>query len=339
MTRKISAPTFPTHWAGADLAKKTLELALWGHEELTQRKVRSFPRTKEGAATILAWIREQASVGARLGLVMEATGTFAEELAAWLLELDPELHLAIANPMQTHAYIKSLALRNKTDNLEARALAGFGQERKPMAWEKPSPALAELKELTRTRADLVATRVAMRLRLKDHPRAAMLATKAMETVIQTLDQQIGALEDAIRIHMDQDETLRVQLKRLTSITGVGVITAATILGELGDLRRFLRSRQLTAFAGVSPRKKESGTSVRGKTRLCKQGSSRVRTVLYMAALSAVRYNPDMAETYARLREKGHHWRSALGVVMRKLLVLMRAVLKADHDWISRIQAA
>ena len=339
MTHEISTTTFPAFWAGADLAKQSLELALWGHEDLPQRKVSSFPRTRDAAPALLAWMKAQAPEGARLGLVMESTGTFAEELATWLLDLEPELYLAIVNPIQIHAYIKSLGLRNKTDSLDARALAGFGPERKPRAWDKPSPDLIELKDLTRTRADLVDTGVAMRLRLKDHPRAAKGATKALEHIIKTLDQQVEKLETAIRAHLDRHETLRTQVKRLTSIKGVGLITAVTIVGELGDLRRFTRSRQLTAFAGVSPRKKESGTSVRGRTRLCKQGNARVRTALYMAAKSAARFNPDLAATYAGLIAKGFHWRSALGAVMRKLLILMRAVLKADQDWRPNIQAA
>lgn len=339
MTHEITVPTMPTHWAGADLAKKSLELALWGHEDLPQRKVRSFPRTRKAAPALLAWMKSQAPEGARLGLVLEATATFAEELAGWLLDLESDLYIAIVNPIRICAYIKSLGLRNKTDSLDARALAGFGPERKPRAWEKPSPALAELKDLTRTRADLVDARVAMHLRLKDHPRAAKVATRALDQVIKALDRQIEHLEAAIRAHLDRHESLGAQVHRLTSIKGVGLITAVTIVGELGDLRRFLRSRQLTAFAGLSPRKKESGTSVRGRTRLCKQGNVRVRAALYMAGLSAVRFNPDLAATYAGLIAKGHHWRSALGAVMRKLLVLMRAVLKAEQDWVPKIQAA
>jgi transposase len=339
MTHKTLTPPPPTHWAGADLAKESLELALWGHEDLPQRKVRSFPRTQAAAAGLLAWMKAQAPEGARLGLAMEATATFGEQLASWLLELDPSLHIAIANPIQTHAYITSLGLRNKTDSLDARALAGFGQERKPKAWEKPSAALSELKDLARTRADLVDTRVAMRLRLNDHPRAAKGATKAMEEVIKALDRQIDKLEAGLRAHLAHHEVLGAQAKRLTSIKGVGLITAVTILGELGDLRRFARSRQLTAFAGVSPKKNDSGTSVHGKTRLCKQGNVRVRSVLYMAAMCAVRCNPDLAVTHAHLMDRGLHWRAALGAVMRKLLVLMRAVLKADHDWTPKAQPA
>ena len=111
--------------------------------------------------------------------------------------------------------------------------------------------------------------------------------------------------------------------------------ATTVLVEMGDLRRFTRSRQLTAFAGLSPKRKESGTSVHGKTRMCKQGSGRVRAELYMAAGCAARFNPDMKATYENLLAHGKEKRAALGAVMRKLLVLMRAVAKADQDWVPR----
>lgn len=339
MTHEMPAAPIPVLWAGADLAKASLEMAAWGHEDLPLRRVLSFPRTEEGAPSVLAWLKAQAPEGVRIGLVIEATGTYAEELAAWLIDLEPSLHIAIVNPILVHAYIKSLGLRNKTDSLDAKALAGFGQERKPKAWEPPSPALVELKDLVRMRGDLVETRVAMGLRMKDHPRSAKGATKALEGVIQALSHEIEGLEEAIHAHLEQHEALGHQVKRLTSIRGVGLITAVTIVAELGDLRRFIRSRQLTAFAGVSPKKKESGISVRGRTRMCKQGNARVRAALYMAATSAARFNPDLRETYNRLRSKGLHRRAALGAVMRKLLILMRAVLKAEHDWIPRIQAA
>ncbi|WP_285727609.1 transposase, partial [Geothrix rubra] len=186
--------------------------------------------------------------------------------------------------------------------------------------------------------DLVHARTAMSLRLKDHARASKSAAKAMANVIQALDAQIRALESEVRKHLRAHEALAEQADRLDSVIGVGLLTAVTVMTELGDLRRFARSRQLTAFAGMSPRRKESGTSVHGRPRLCKQGSARVRAALYLAASAAVRFNPDMKALYDRLLAQGKVKRVALGAVMRKLLVLMRAVLKADRDWVPEAQA-
>lgn len=326
-------------WVGIDLAKATFQAALWGHEELRDMRVRAFPRDAVGAKDLLAWLREQGGRGARLGLVMEATATFGDELATWFLELDPGLRIAIVNPTQTSAFLRSMGLRNKTDDLDAKALARYGSDRRPAPWEKPMPEMAVLKDLVRIRMDLVNARTAMTLRLKDHTRASKLAVKAMMRVVQSLNAQIKVLETGIREHLSAHVPLGKKVARFESICGVGLITAITVLAELGDPSRFERSRQLTAFAGVSPRRKESGATIRGKTRMCKQGSARVRAVLYLAASAAVRFNPDLKALYDRLLTQGKPRRVALGAVMRKLLVLMRAVLKADHDWVPERQAA
>lgn len=338
MRNKGSAlPTI--YWAGIDLAKLTFQMALWGQQELGEMEVRTFNRTRKAMQGVLDWLRASVPESTPIGIVMEATATFAEEVGAWLLDLDHSLVVAIVNPGQTSAFIQSLGLRNKTDDLDARALARFGFERTPMAWERPTAEMAALKDLVRTRTDLVETRTAMKLRLKDHERTAKVATQALEKVIEGLDIQIKALEKAIQAHVAGNRKLVKMVARLTSIKGVALITATTVLVELGDLRRFARSRQLTAFAGLSPKKRQSGTSLNGRAHLCKQGSSRVRAVLYMAAGAAARFNPDLRATYLELQAKGKTKRSALGAVMRKLLVLMRAVLKADQDWIPMRPAA
>jgi len=335
---KKQHPPHALFWAGIDLAKATFEAALWGHKDFRAMRVHSFPRGEEGARALLAWLRDNAGPDDPIGLVMEATATFAEELATWLLDLDPGLHIAIVNPIQTSAFLRSLGLRNKTDDLDAKALAQYGAERRPVPWEKPKPEMAILKDLVRVRMDLVHARTAMALRLKDHARVSKSAAKAMANVIRALDVQIKALVVEIRKHLRAHEALAEQAERMDSVVGVGLLTAVTVMAELGDLRRFARSRQLTAFAGMSPRRKESGTSVRGKPRLCKQGSTRVRAALYLAASAAVRFNPDMKAFYDRLLAQGKVRRVALAAVMRKLLVLMRAVVKADHDWIPKAQA-
>jgi transposase len=319
-------------WAGLDIAKLTFQAALWGHLNFPDMQTRSFDRTRKAMKPFLAWLKEQAPVGARLGLVMEATGTFAEEVASWVLDLDSTLWVAIVNPGQTSAFIQSLGFRNKTDDLDAKGLAKYGHERCPAPWERPTPEMAVLKDLVRIRISLISTRTAMHLRLKDHQRTSKTASSAMRKVILSLKTQIQVLDKAIKDHVAANKELAHQVKLFTSICGIAQVTATTVMVELGDLRRFQRSRQLTAFAGLSPKKKQSGTSVHGKTRLCKQGSSRVRAALFMAAASAARFNPDMRATYLNLLEHGKKERAALGAVMRKLLVLMRAVLKADKAW-------
>ena len=330
-----SSPTLI--WSGLDLAKRTFAAAIWGHQPLPSRQVQSFPRTAEGAQALLGWLMENAAPDTRLGLMMEATGVFATELAAWLLELDPTLHIAIVNPRRTCGYISSLGLRNKTDAVDARALAGFGHERRPEAWERQTPEHRELRDLIRTCASLVEQRVALQLSLRDHDRTSKLAGEVLNRLIHALEKEIGVVEKGIAAHVKVHPTYAHWVKHLTSIKGVGLITAVTTLAELGDLRRFPRSRQISAFAGVSPKRKESGTSVKGKTHLCHQGSRLLRSTLYMAAQAAARFNPDLAAFYAVQAAAGKHHRSILGMIMRKLLILMRAVVIAEADWVPQAE--
>lgn len=335
-TNKSASPAI--YWVGIDISKADFHLALWGHDDFSEMEVYVFKRQRKVMKQVLAKLTEAAPAGVPLGIVMEATGKFSEEGATWLLKLDPKLRICIVNPTQTSAFIKSLGFRNKTDGLDAKALARYGKDRNPVAWELLSPELAVLRDLTRTRGDLVAARTAMKNRLNDHKRASRTAAMALEAVIGSLDGQVEALEVAIEEHVETHPELARQVRIYRTIKGIGIVASTVILAEIGDLRRFSRSRKLTAFAGVSPKLKDSGTSVHGKPRMCKQGSARIRVALYMAASNAIQHNPDMKAFYDHLRSKGKEPRSALGAIMRKLLVLMRAVLIAGESWKPRLAA-
>ncbi len=330
-----SAPSLIS-WAGVDVSKKTFDAALWlplVKEQMWPLKslpYRRFERTIEGAAQFVQWLEEKVPSGDEQGqllarVVMEATGSFSEELARWLRQLCPELAPAIANPLHTSAFIDSLAQRNKTDAADARALARYGYERRPEPTEVLSPAQQELRELVRLREDLVAERVAEENRAQE-PTHTKMAHDIRRRHIEYLKKQIVKVELEIQRVIAQDEQLRHDAALLDGIYGVGIITVAVVLAELGDLRRFGKARQLTAFAGLSPQRRESGSSVRGRARLSKQGPSNVRACLYMCAMSAVGGENDLARLYRRLIENGKSKMAALGAVMRKLLTIMRAIL-------------
>jgi len=337
MEKSIHTLLPSTFWCGVDVAKLTFVASIWGHLALLQRRTRQFPRTHEGARKLLEWLRQESIPGCRLALVMEATGRMAIDLAAHLLELDSSLHIAIVNPRRVSHYIASLGLRNKTDELDACALAGFGHERAPEAWQPLTSERNQLQEMVRTRALLVSQRTALLLSLRDHNRNSTTATQALTNIIASMGDAISEIEMAMAEHVAQHPNLNHAVKLMTSIKGIGLITALTVIAEIGDLSVFLRSRSLSAFAGLSPRRKDSGTSVRGRTRMCKQGSAMLRACLYMAAKAAVRFNPDMAQIHQRMMATGHHYRSALGCVMRKLLILMRAVVLSGTAWKPQIE--
>ena len=318
-------------WIGVDVSKATFDAALWGHQDFQRMATAAFPRTEEGALAFRTWAL--AHGGPVVGVVMEATGCYSQELGRWLQRDMPGSQVAIINPSLVKAFGRSLALRNKTDRLDACMLARYGQERTPEAWIPMTPERAELRDLIRTRTKLIRLQVTLRLRLEDAlGRTGTPAGKAQQKVLKVLQGQVEALDKAIERQLRQVAELGHAVELLTTIPGVGKVTAATMLGEAGDLRAFRRGRQLTAFVGVSPRRYDSGSSVRGRTRMCRIGGVHARTVLYMAAVAASRTATPLGDFYRHLVEQGKPKKSALGALMRKLVLVMRAVLIQDKPY-------
>jgi len=337
-------------WCGLDVSKETFEAALVvgearsliGEQEVDMRQipVRSFARSEAGARKFLAWadkklaaLVKQTQEPRRFGVVMEATGKYSLELTAWLCELRPSLAAAIINPAQASAFIKSLGLRNKTDKVDARALALYGRERNPRVYEPPSAELVQLQALSRQRDALLKTLVAERQRAQEGT-PSKVVSQVQRSLIRHLERQIGKIERAMEELIDESADLARDVELIDTIPGVGRQTAMVVLAELGDVRRFSRSRQLSAFVGVSPRVWESGSSVRKRTRLCKAGNARVRSALYMATLTVIGRRNHLGALYQHLVERGKAKRAAMGAVMRKMLVLMRALLRSGecyHD--------
>lgn len=318
------SPPISLRFQGIDVSKATFDVAWWGDQPFQRMFTLAFPRTQAG---VRAWLaRFNPDELHKAAVVMESTGGYCKELAAWILAAHPGLHVAIANPYRVKSYGRSLGLRNKTDRVDARMLAMFGQERQPGAWLPLSPAQEALRELTRTRSKLKATRVAYQNRFKGHVGVSPLVRQCQEELLAFLNQQIKSLEKGIAALCRQDPGLKRDLKLLLSIEGVGTITAASVLGAAGDLRRFARRGELCAFLGVSPRQFQSGTSVQGKTHLCRMGGQHVRSTLYMAAVAVCRSKGPLGDFYRRLVASGKPKKAAIGALMRKLLVVMRAVL-------------
>jgi transposase len=169
MKQKLSEKTVGVYWVGLDVAKGTFDAALLRHGQqvrntpLASVPVRSFARTPQGVEDFLAWLDEVLEGVRDTGLrcVMESTGRYSTELAVWLLERRPGLAPAIEAPQQTSAFMKSLGLRTMTDHVAARALALYGMERQPQAYQPASPLESELREVCRYRDTLVQQRTAM----------------------------------------------------------------------------------------------------------------------------------------------------------------------------------
>ena len=316
-------------WIGIDVAKASVDAALYLGGPLG--RVATFPRTPEGMAELARWARGEVGGDIALRAIMEATGRYSHEAVGWLLENDAAIAPACVNPLHAKRFAQSLGLRNKTDEADARMLARLGAERGPAPYEAPSPIHLELRALVRERRQLVEEQTRLRNRIGEGTDSAFVRNQRTRR-LDTLKRDIKRLEDEITRVAAGDKSLKADLARLTTIPGVGTITAITIVAELGDLRRFASGRQLAAFAGVSPRRHESGSSVRARTSMCKAGNPTVRAALYMSAVTTARLTAGMRDVYTRLITNGKAPKSALGALMRKQLILMRALLVRGEDY-------
>jgi transposase len=316
-------------WSGVDVAKEWFDASVWLPNQplelsaMRRLPVKRFERTPEGVGQFVEWARQR--LGGTPRVVMESTGSYSLELAVWLVVEDSTTAPAIINPRQAKDYMKSIEPRNSTDQTAARALARYGVEREPAPYEPPTAERRRLRELTRYRQDVVEMRQAQELRLEELGTGSPVA-KMVRANIKQLRGHEERLKKDIIVWIQQTPRFCEDVELLRTIFGVDWIVAATVIAELGDLRRFGRARQMTAFGGVTPGRKESGKSVKGKTRMVKIGSRHLRRVLHLAARCAINGDNDWARLYEKLLAAGKTKMAALGAIMRKMLCVMRAML-------------
>jgi len=314
-------------WLGIDVSKASFDAAIQVSGGFARSK---FPRSNAGAHQCLDWVHQQLP-GTPFACVMEATGGYSKPLACWLLEAQPELHVAIAQPFRVRHFTQALGQRNKTDALDAVVLARFGSVFLPRAFHPMPNAYERLRALERERDALVRSATAMENR-EEIPSEDRVAQKVRLRMLRHTRKAIAELDEALLGLIRSEEALAQDARRLQTIPGVGPVLAATLMGELGDLRAFEHPKQLAHFVGVAPVVHSSGTSVEARPHMSKHGNSRVRRMLYMGAMAAIRADGPFADTYHHLLAEGKAPMSALGAIMRKLLVVCRGVLVNNEDY-------
>lgn len=261
-------------------------------------------------------------------VICEATGGYEAELLDVLAQAGRAVHRADARKVK--AFIRSLGTLAKTDAIDARALARYGQERHDRLplWRPREEAREQLHTLVMTRRDLVAQRVAFRNR-RQAPGAAPVARR-LERVLRALDKEITGIEVDIDALIRSSASLMRSMQALQTIGGIGATTAATLLAlmpELGALPR----RQAAALAGLAPHPRQS--SARDAYRRTRGGRPEVKRALFMAALAACKHNKQLKPFYDRLLKAGKKPLVALTALMRKILVIANARLRDAHQTI------
>jgi transposase len=257
--------------------------------------------------------------------VMEATGGLHNLVAALLAEA--EIPVCVINPKAIHHFSKALERKAKTDALDAELIAIFAQRMQPQPRPLPSPEQARLKELLARRRQLIGIQTAEKNRLgtarNDRVR------KSIATHLAWIAAEVNEIDSALDELLRCDESWREKLDLLTSVPGVGKKTARAILIELPELGT-LTGKSCAALGGLAPFTQESGKH-KGEARI-QGGRSGVRPPLYMASLSAIRFNPAIHAFYQHLISRGKLPKVAITACMRKLLIMLNAMLRDNKTW-------
>jgi transposase len=303
--------------AGIDVSKQHLDVCC---EELEQRLSNDAPGWSEAIAKLLA---RQVDL-----VVVEASGGYERGLVCALQ--DAGIEVARVNPRQAHDFAKSMGVLAKTDRIDARCLREFANvlarhEQRAKFITAPHEQHREvLAALMTRRRQLVDMHVAESQRL-EHANAR--AVRSIRVVLRTLERQIASIEADIDQHLD--EHFEAQRKLLESVNGVGAVTTLALVAALPELGKLGR-RPICKLAGLAPLADDSGKRS-GKRRIW-GGRAQVRTALYMATLSAMRYNPAIAATYKRLLAAGKPKKVAMVACMRKLLTILNAIMRDGTLW-------
>jgi transposase len=316
-----------THSLGIDIAKDTFQAALMPLGAPGTYREKSFENTSKGHSALLAWIGKYSGPAA-VHACMEATGPYGDALACLL---DGKVaRLSVENPKRIKGYGSCRNQRSKSDPADARLIAHYCATQSPPAWRRPSAAEFKLRALSRRLDSLKIQLNAEKNRLE--VTLDRFLQKDIKAHLRFLENHLKSVEAELPATIQADPVLAKNHGLLCGIKGVGPLSGAIILAELPDLACLRDARQLAAYAGVTPRHKQSGTSGSNYTPMSKAGSSRLRKALFFPAMSAMRYNP-LCITFAdRLKEKGKRPIVVIGAVMTKLLHLIFGILRSGKPF-------
>lgn len=309
---------------GIDIGKREFHAAL-----LTEQgeRIHSFPNNPAGFTQLGRWLRNRRVD--RVHACLEATGRYGDALALWLHHAGHVV--SVVNPAAIKSFAASELKRTKTDAVDAGVIARFCRSHTPPAWTPPDPEIDRLRQLVRRRNQLVRGRQ-QELTRRQTPGLHADMQQSLAFSLAFLEAEIARVEGLIRQYLRDHPELRRNSELLATIPGIGEFTAALLLGEIPDVHQFRSAKQLAAYAGLTPRHKQSGGRAYGQSRLCKLGNAQLRRSLFMPTLSAMVHNPILRALAQRLRAAGKSKMVIVGALMRKLLHIVYGVLTSGRPF-------
>jgi transposase len=311
---------------GIDISAKNAHVALVGDDGQVQKPF-VIVQTPEGMAQL-----EQTLLGINANpsntlIVMEVTGVYWMKLATYLYEQG--FVVSVIDPQRSHDFARSRRYRDKTDALDAQILAQLALEQQPEPWNPSSETFELIYQRLAQRDDLLGVLQQSRNRLhalKHRPFVVDSVHQQLEELIAFLQAQIDDVDRQIQEALAQDKAWQQSAEFLLSIKGFGPVVTIWLLAATRNFTACQRPEQIVAYAGLAPRKKESGSSISSRPAIGFAPHPRLRQALYMASLSAVQYNPAIRSFYQRLLDNGKPKKVALCACARKLVHIAWAVV-------------
>ena len=329
--------------AGIDVAQNELVVSLGRMNHDTGTDIfafKVFPNSAKGFNDLLAWVKKLAAKEIKVRYVMEATGVYHEKLAYYLTDQGHDITIVLPNKISN--YFRTLDVKTITDKTASQAICKFGLERKLEVWKKPKKIFKDLKQLTRERDQLIADRTVLKNQLHAEKTEAFPNESSIKRVtkrIQLIDKQELEIKTEIAAIVKKDSELVGKINNITTIPGVGKLTAVIAIAETNGFDLIQNKKQLVGYSGLDVIVKDSGTSVKGKPKISKKGNRHLRKAMHMPALSAKQHNDNHKALFVRLVSKHGIKMKAAVAVQRKLLELIYTIYKTDKPFDSNYQHA
>lgn len=316
---------------GIDVAQKELVVTLGRMFEdlsIDLYAYKVFRNNEKGFLLLLEWVKKLTKDKSKVLYVMEATGVYHQKFAYFLDEKDQEVCVVLPNKISN--YMRTLDNKTVTDKTCSQAIAQFGLERKLDLWHRPKKIYKNLQQLTRERDQIVFERAMVKNHLHAEQAEAEPNESSMLRInarIKFLSGQEKEIKKEIENWVNKDADLKKEVENICTIPGIGELTAVIILAETNGFELIRSKRQLTSYAGLDVKEKQSGTSIKGKPRISKSGNRHLRKAMHLPGLTAVRWDDSFRDMYARIVSKHGIKMKALVAVQRKLLEMVYIIFK------------
>lgn len=320
-------------WCGIDVSKKDMAVALDIDRDLPVRRLprAKFRRTLDGLRDMVDWCATQGAGVGTLHVFMESTGVYSRDLLQWFQNHFPEIPVSLGNPKHVKHFIDSEHLGNKTDELDAMAIARMGTVQKPRCTPLPPPEYLQMQELIRVRDDMKTKMRALEATLDTMRDEGGVASESLQLAIRAMAGAVKKMEEAIYDLVARMPEIKAVVARMSTMPGVKTISACTILSELGMFSPEFTRTGFSGFTGLQPVLRQSGTSV-NSSRIGKNGSPLLRKVVYLCSIHAVEKIPSLKSFHARLIARGKKPLAARCACMRKMLLILRSMVLNKTDF-------